>query len=284
MELLVKQKNSEVFRQLLLEKNIPFKKKEQSEALIIPYSNETKERIVSAVSLFIISNFFEKALEKVDEEGLFAFVEGEDMDESVKAMVVQEIVQLFFNTPYFFNVTVEMLNDYLERTNSIHIETFQRFNLRGFEHDVKRLIQESVNVISEKMFSEDALLMEVSFAMSQLAENIEAKGLPVNKIKAIRVRKNNENHVMELVNGETKENIEVSKDFIKNYLNEELLLIMRLENKEFENDFAPLVTILNVFPIEEIVIDKNISVEVVELLELVTSVSGLNGIDIRFEE
>lgn len=277
MEYLVKQKNSEVFRTLLTEKHVPFVQKENSEAVILPFNEEGRDRVIRIVALYIMSHSFEETLEELNGKEIF-----KDVDEEMQQVIVQDVVQSFFQNSYFFDVTYLKVANYFASNDAIHVESFERFNMRGFKDDIESLVSEILHAHSMTKFQEE---MDKQF--EQARKRAMEAGLDVSKYSKLTVNIEEEDgvnfHTIHIVHDETSEQILVDDTFLETYLNGESYFQLSLEYKPLEEDFKSLMTVLKLLPVNQIIISDEVTVDVVELISLI--VNMVEGeIDIVFGE
>lgn len=277
MEYLVKQKNSAVFKELLTQKGVEYKEVKGSEAVILPYTNSTKDRMLRVISLYLMASLFEKTMEEIQSKGsLDVLEEGGASEEFINTMIAE-----FFKESYFFDTTYLRVCNYLESNSSIHVESFHRFNMRGFKDDLEDYVSEAIRIeLSNAMLRELDEMFE-DFRKEIMGEGFDVQSYTTVVVDASKTQMNS--HVYYLQHKETKELVLVDAKFIETVLKNNQLLQMRLADDDLDRDFSSLPNVLKLFPIEKIVVKPDVYIEVVEFLSFVLEILYLDDVYLDYQ-
>jgi uncharacterized protein YukJ len=209
---------------------------------------------------------------------------GKTVKQAQKLMkkVLSEIIDM----EYFYVLTKVLVKEYLKKMNTLHIESFSLFNMKGFKEEVNHFIQrhlektkkeddEEIDEINEMEVKEMNIQDYFAFLKKKAVKN----GLNLDDCKELHVVQQGNSLILK-----NKENVVLDDDFLLDYFGSVIRfeVLEEIENAEFFEGAVLLSFFIQMFETEKVVIHKSVTEKAKEiLLYHLTSLKKETGMKIK---
>lgn len=195
-----------------------------------------------------LSNINEFLLNKSHEE-----------EDSLFAQYLQESKEVLLEYKYFVGLTYLKIMDYFTENDTIQLEAFQNFNMRGFKEEATEII-EKAKVTEDDLRNEEAFMDQ---AFSDLREMIKQSEM-------IRFEDFSEIHVSQKGDKlyfHNKNNEELNREFMNNHLGIMIDFSQEEDVTEIEKQVVEAIFYANLFAPTTLVIHESVCDEACEHFE-----------------
>ncbi|MDF2879535.1 MAG: hypothetical protein K0R54_92 [Clostridiaceae bacterium] len=182
----------------------------------------------------------------------------------------EELINLE-DSEYFPVLTEILVKDYFRNMNTLNVDSFRLFNMKGFKEEIQLIAKDIIdfrefeksevgegNFLDEIISKSEEIINQDSEVFTVIRENAEKNGIDLKEFEEINVFGNEDKLFFK---NKSKKNVD--EEFFATKLGSSLTY--KSENVESVNDVNTLrdillcLCILNVFPVNKIIIHKSVS-------------------------
>lgn len=213
--------------------------------LEVEVTEENQADFETLVSVYIAYTLFVRATK--------AKLETSIIEDATKYRFMDEAVRYFNQSPYWKGLTLVLVSSYFERSNSINIESFMLFNMKGFKAEIEKYVDAMLAMPEEGEEDEGQEIEEVSVQelYKEIRKKVEQMDFDFSIFKTVHLRQKGDALVFTAANGTI-----LDEQFFMYHLGSVLQLEVRGAIVQWEKDIMLLPSICMIFPVEEVVVHE----------------------------
>lgn len=171
--------------------------------------------------------------------------------------LTKEVYYRIQGSNYFSFITMILVNEYFRTLDTINLESFSMFNMKGFKEEVADIVKkivEPVYDISDDVIEEEVTDTEDVFCA--LRESAASKGIDLKEYTEVHVLGGKERFIFK-----NKKGVVIDDDFFVDTFGHTLTFTSEenIDDKELIDDIFLFNCFFHIFNVQKIVVHKNLS-------------------------
>lgn len=174
------------------------------------------------------------------------------IEEDLKHRFLHEAERYFVHSPYWKGLTLILVSSYFERSDSINIESFMLFNMKGYKVEIEKYIDTLLAAPDQDDFDDEGEQeLSIKELFEELRATVQSLDLDLTIFETIHLRQNGET-----LEFKTEEGTVIDHNFFMYHMGKVLVLETQGARVQWERDIMLLPSICMLFPVKQVVIHK----------------------------
>ncbi|MFF2531454.1 hypothetical protein ACFVS2_21340 [Brevibacillus sp. NPDC058079] len=184
------------------------------------------------------------------------------LDKVSKTRFLNDALRYYHSTPYWSDLTLILVSDYLRNSKTFNLDSFSLFNMRGFKAEIQQYVKNILSVEEVDRTKEDESTNGIQEIYAKAREALSVNNVDVSKYEIVHMRGKDDRLLFQTNNG-----IAVDFEHLTMLLNGLFEIEIHGVTEPWQKDIMLLPSILMILPVKKLIVHRNVNAGLIENIE-----------------